>query len=288
MRSWGEFRFRGAGASLVIAGLAAWSLAPAGIIELGKKGQNKTGSRFEITANGVTVSDPNSLVGTSAFDILEGLRVQLVGLGFQAAHVDTDPNNPLNALSILAAGGVEPDDLRVFVEDSPSGLFGAASKVSGSLTGLPGPPLFVMKGIDQVNGDGNVLLDVLLQSGPLSISPISTNAPGATPQAKAGEVNKQIVAALRAEGLTVTPTSPGASGLIAIRSPSDKIASVGVEIDDTLARELSVVRAIETSGVVGAPRQVPALTEWGSLALVLALAGLALAVLRRRGRSARA
>jgi len=229
------------------------------------------------------VSDPNSAIGTSAFDILEGLRTQLTGLGYMATHVSADPNDPLNALDIHTSGGAEPDTLRVHVEDSPSGIFGGATKVSGSLVSLPGPPVFVVKGIDQVNGDGNVYLDVVLQSGPLAIGPISTNVAGATPQSKAAKVNEEIVAALRAEGLTVTPTSPGASGVIAVRSPSDKIASFGIKTDDTLARELSVARVIEALGPGGAARQIPALTEWGALLLVLALAGLALAVLRRRG-----
>jgi len=277
MRFWRRIRSRGAGAVLLIAGLTAWTLAPAGIIELGKKGQNKTGSQFSISVNSVTVSDPNSSVGTSAFDILDGLRGQLTGLGYIATHVSSDPNDPLNALDIHTSGGGEPITLRVFVEDSPSGIFGASSKVnSGSLVT---PPVYAVRGIDQVAGDGNVYLDVVRQSGPVALSPISTNVAGATPQDKASEVNTQIVAALRAAGMTVTPTSPGASGLITVRSPGDKLVSFGIKTDDTLARELSVHRATEIGQGM---QRVPALSAWGSLLLVLALAGLALAVLRRR------
>ncbi len=288
MRIFRDRRLQAAGLTILFAGLAVWSLAPAGIIELGKKGQKNKGSYYRIIADTVTVEDPNSPALTDAYAILEGLRLQLVAHGFQATHVDPNLTNPYNAIQILTTTGGEPQRLGTIVDDDPNGIYGGGSKVdSGSLVAHPTPPVYFVKGLnaasgnDTGTGDGQVTVNVTLQSGPLAPIVISTNVSGATPEDKAAEVNKQIVQALNGAGLNASPASPAASEVFSVRSPSNKIQSFSISVADTLATQFDVRRANEPWGSGGHGR-IPTLSAWGLAALALLLAGMAIWLLRRR------
>jgi len=296
MTLWGAFRNRSIGLGLVMAGLAAWSLAPAGIIELGKKGQTSKGSltrlivegcRYEIAhVNGQTAdqilgqmiaclnTDPNGCLTTPGAPCDDQ--------DFQAAPFqDTgDPNR--NAMSVeLERASREASDLRVYDNDRE---FSGAG-VDHPNTGRGVSKVVFVEEASEICGTvldpndvcGNVVVKVFPANGGPSTD-VTVDSSAAT---DVDDFNDMLFTELQTTfGAKNNSNVSRADGVITVRLQGQPARLVRYERADPDV-DLAVGLDFTPFG------QVPALTEWGMLILVLGLAAMAVVVLLRR-RHARA
>jgi hypothetical protein len=260
----------------VLVGLAAWVLAPAGIIELGKKGHKTKTSYFEVMVDGESfpVRPPK---GTDAYDILTQLIADIDARPEFDANRRTDPNNPdLNAMDVTHTGGSHPLTFDVIADDT--GVQNV-SVVNGDAFIPPGPPVFRWWAPRFTHGNGDVTmllatLPVASRGDPYAVvnwPPIIVSTVGKS----ADDVTTAIVQTLESPAYDFKVNGSGNNTYL-IHKPGHYVLVVQWETTDT---------GVRPNGLALPPsmrHSVPTLTEWGMVALVALLAASAILLLRRR------
>jgi len=262
---------------MILLGLGGWAYVRGGIVELGRKGQNAGGSVFQVIVEGNVFDDPNHLPGDAAEVILERIRLSIDTDMMYSASVYNDPNDPLrNAIRVtrqpsgdLASLGVFEDDLLISGGASDFGVLSSPPQTAATLARI--------NGVDAVNQNGNVRLDLTLTVGGISTHIISTA--GKT----AAQVNQALVASLQAAGFVVIGLTNGPWD---ISKPGDTFRRAEFSHTDTGVSVSGVTLFLPVQGP-GSAASIPTLSEWGLIILTLLTAGAAvLLLLRRRSREA--
>lgn len=274
-------RWRGALVSAVLVGLAAWVLAPAGIIELGKKGQKSKKSLFLVSVDGedFAISPP---AGTDATVILDALIADInLDADFSAVRV-VDPDPLYNAMEVvITANGSDPDSLDVLADDT--GIQDVSIE-NGDVNRPSQPPVFRFWGLRNVQGNsgGNVTMSIttlpVASKGDPNAVVLST-ASVSTVGKTAEDVNDDLVQALRGQGFQVQAAGKDRTYDVQtyiVHKADHFVLSVSWDTTDDGAWPNAVAQPPSMRN------PIPTLTEWGMVALVALLAASALLVLRRR------
>jgi hypothetical protein len=290
-RSTGYFT-RHAIVGFILTGLATWSLAPGGIIELGKKGKNTRSSEFSVIVEGDTFRDPAHVAGDSAEVLLDricadintnsgGDYVARKCNGLAAANCPVDPNAycdlppdvNLNALRIKAKVGlaeVEVRSLKVIAEDDLGAGDGIGT--AGVRFGLEsGFPNFKLRALDiDPNKAGPLTLKITVADGSTDTISFTTTADG-----DLDDDMEKLKQDLDTAGYNVTPKGAKARGEITVHKKSGKkITRLVYTHGDT-----GVSRTVVSGGI---PGHVPTLSTVGIVVLVLLLGVTAMIIIHRR------
>lgn len=258
---------RRAVAALSVALFTSWMLAPAGIIELGRKGKKPKGSFTQIVVEGtsfIRVHDPND----TADGILEDLRGQIdLKPRYNATTVNdtSDPNR--NAIKVTLDGSGE-DPLRIALYENDEYF---------QRTGLTfAQPSFIRQftflGVDDPNGTGGdyVRLDVTTTNGVKS-SVVTTAGKNAV------QVNAELRAQLEGHGFSVTEWI-GNEGIVefSVNTSGEEFLKVLYTHTDPGVTRSKLVGQRPVRYII------PTLSGWGLALLAVLMAAAAAFVLRRR------
>ncbi|MBI3448160.1 MAG: IPTL-CTERM sorting domain-containing protein [Acidobacteria bacterium] len=255
-----------AAAGLLLA-LVPYTLASAGIIELGRKGQLAGGSTFTVIVEGRTFSEGSHIVTENVASIAEKVRANIDASPFYTATIPDPTNNPTN-ITILRETGIEPYSLEVFISD-PN--IGGAFVDAGSLPSTSG----TFQGANAIAHNGNFEIDVTVfcpGMPPMVFTHVVSTAPATKTVA---DVNAEMVALLRASGFSVSGPTLGNTYTLYVQS-NQRLQRIEMNRTDT---------GITTSGVgetTQSQANVPTLSEWG-LVFLAALVALGGALLLRPG-----
>jgi hypothetical protein len=253
-------------AAVLLLGGAAVGESRAGIIELGLKGQKSTGSTFRVTIDGQDF-DPNSHFATEDVALIaEDVRAKIDASPLYIATIP-DPNNP-TLITVVRELGVTPVALSVFIQDG--GIGGTFVDQGGS----PGTSA-TLNGVDAVAGNGNFEVDItyVCEGMPPTVDTQIVSTAGKSRD----EVNAAMVAALTANGFTVTGP---ANGPYTITQPTSHIQRIEMKRTDTGI----TVSGVGVMSTASASAAIPTLSEWGLVALALLLGAVAVPLIRRRAR----
>jgi len=239
--------------------LSAWSLSPAGIIELGVKGQKAGGSTFRVVIEGRVFTegshDPNEPV--------ESIRDKIIANINASGTYTASAHNPstLSAMLIMR-GSSEPNRLEVFVDDP--NIVGAY--IQYDMNGGFHAHLY---GVNTVQQNGTFEVDFTVHPGGVISHVINTA--GKT----AAQVNAELVADFTADGFVFDgpPSGPWdiskfgiCFGKIEMKATDTGVHISGVELD------------------ASSSPSIPTLSEWGLIALTILLSAIAVTLIRRRAR----
>jgi len=250
--------------SLICLVASSPALATKGIIELGIAGQAAKLSTFQVFVDGQMFTEGSHLVGESSTSIAEKVRANIDASPAYVATIP-DPNHP-TAIEVLKVSSGDLTSLEVFIDD-PN--IGGAFVESSDSPGLSA----TVRGVDGIAGDGNFELDITVVCTGMPPE-LFTQVVSTSGKTRDG-VNAAMVAALKGNGFSVVGP---ANGPWKLTHTDGRIRKTQMRRTDTGIHVTGVQQ--DTSST--ATSSIPTLSEWGSIALMVLLGGVAVTLLRRR------
>jgi hypothetical protein len=273
----------------VLVGLTAWVLAPAGIIELGKKGQkakgswttvyveNHLGSCFYVESH--FPNEPASTILLRLKDCINGApatctvtgpaECNSLVTGWFVARIEFP-----NRLSVDWRNGGPPLKLGIYENDEDFTAAAAEMELRG------GKPIdwFSFPEVTSANYDGTIDLVATLVNRTDITATVDTNSAGNLVQLN-DDIETELIAKFE--------TDPNVKGFDVVRDPDAKtftvVSNQGPRIRRVYLSHTDTGIAISdlTVELVGGGN-IPTLSQWGLLVLVLLLVTSAILALRRR------